>query len=57
MCGKVSQLLVKYPFSCGQPNFEFFLLWAALIDDVHYGLRVTVCGLNSKLVAADVKDV
>ncbi len=37
MCGKLSELLVKYPLSCGQPNYEFlqhFLLWVGLIDDV-----------------------
>ncbi len=37
MCGKLSELLVKYPLSCGQPNYEFlqhFLLWVGPIDDV-----------------------
>ncbi len=33
----VAELLVKYPLSCGQPNYEFlqhFLLWVGPIDDV-----------------------
>jgi hypothetical protein len=37
MCGKLSELIVKYPLSCGQPNYEFlqhFLLWVGPIDDV-----------------------
>ncbi len=34
MCGKLSELLVKYPLSCGQPNYEFLLLWVGPIDDV-----------------------
>jgi hypothetical protein len=37
MCGKLSELMVKYPLSCGQPNYEFlqhFLLWVGPIDDV-----------------------
>ena len=37
MCGKLSELLVKYPLSCGQPIYEFlqhFLLWVGPIDEV-----------------------
>ncbi len=40
MCGKLSELLVKYPLSCGQPNYEYlqhFLLWVGPIDRYENG--------------------
>ena len=42
MCGKRLKLLIKYALSCGQPNYEYILLWAWPSDEVHSGtLRVT----------------
>ncbi len=34
MCGKLSELLVKYPLSCGYEFSQHFLLWVGPIDDV-----------------------
>ncbi len=63
MCGKLLELLVKYPLSCGQPNYEFlqhFLLWVGPIDE--NGCAWLLC--NSvvwpqlkAVVVAGVKDV
>ena len=62
---QISELLFKYPPSCGQPNYEFlqhFLLCVGPIDNVD---REQLCaasiatvwfGLSSKVVAG-VKDV